>query len=398
MKAFFLLSGIFFLFPIIKAYPQYTSTSFYIIAHQDDWQYFMGINASHDLKNPQTKVVFIYITAGDACQGTGTCSSGFPYFASREEGAKNSVLVASEPERHPDSFPSASPNTIRWIDGHAISTWQSGNALMYFLRLPDGRAHGENFSRNSCSLNPADSSYINLFRRKQFQKLSDICGLTAYHGWNELAMTISAILLSEFKGCSCILHTHEFSPSINIGTHVDHRESGLLADFAGRKIPGMQIVYHLDYITAGMEENLTTVEAEAEFKLFMAYNNAKTGHGCASDFIEGDMEWFRRNYISRFILDARPYDPSSADRGFVVEISPNPAFKATTVSIVVPFDDTITCLVFDMQGKLIENLIPLQHFLPGTYKYELRNLTQGVYILKMVTQSGITTQAKIIIN
>jgi hypothetical protein len=70
-----LLSGIFFLFSIIKANPQYNSTSFYIVAHQDDWQYFMGINAAHDLKNPGTKVVFLFITAGDACKGTNACSS-----------------------------------------------------------------------------------------------------------------------------------------------------------------------------------------------------------------------------------------------------------------------------------------------------------------------------------
>ena len=39
---------------------------FYIGAHQDDWQLFMSPQAYYDLIADNTRVVFIYTTAGDA--------------------------------------------------------------------------------------------------------------------------------------------------------------------------------------------------------------------------------------------------------------------------------------------------------------------------------------------
>src|SRR5436190_22007358 len=62
--------------------------SYYLAAHQDDWQLFMGTNAKADAS--YAKVVFITLTAGDA--GDGNNGGGIiPYFQARENGAIKSV-------------------------------------------------------------------------------------------------------------------------------------------------------------------------------------------------------------------------------------------------------------------------------------------------------------------
>ncbi len=48
-----------------------TITSFYVVAHPDNWQLFMNPNAYHSVKNEDEKTVFIHATAGDAGAGMG---------------------------------------------------------------------------------------------------------------------------------------------------------------------------------------------------------------------------------------------------------------------------------------------------------------------------------------
>ena len=60
--------------------------STFIMAHQDDWQLCMADAAYDALMNAnQSKVLFIYLTAGDAG------SSDIRHYQGREEGARASV-------------------------------------------------------------------------------------------------------------------------------------------------------------------------------------------------------------------------------------------------------------------------------------------------------------------
>jgi hypothetical protein len=397
MKAFFLSLGIIFLSSSIQAYSQYTSSSFYIIAHQDDWQLFMGKDAWDDMIKPERKVVFIYLTAGDACNKTGNCAYQIPYFVSREEGAKNSVYLVTDHAASPPSGFNRNANNPITINNHILMKWQYKNVVKYFLRLPDGRLHFNESSRSSCGFDPHDSTYINLFRRGILPKLSDINGTTTYNSWSDLVTTIKRILHAEGK-FPVSIHAPEFIHSLNTHTHPDHRETGLIVDNLVNQLHGADVSYYLDYHSRTFPINLDEREIMRETGLFAAYNMGKINNGCPTDWNEYDLEWCQRNIISRFFHVSRPFDPSTASSGLVMEITPNPVSRATTVSIIVPYDDSILCSVFDIQGKLIENLIPLQRFLPGTYKYEIGNLPQGVYILKLVTQSGYTLTEKIFIN
>ena len=58
----------------------YSSLAFYVTAHQDDWELFRGQQAYKDLATSTNKVVFIYVTAGDAGRTNG-------WWEARERGA-----------------------------------------------------------------------------------------------------------------------------------------------------------------------------------------------------------------------------------------------------------------------------------------------------------------------
>ena len=68
--------------------------TFHVVAHEDDWQLFFNPNAYGDVTNSAVRVVFIYLTAGDAGNGTGPV--GNPYFAAREEGARRAVRFMAD--------------------------------------------------------------------------------------------------------------------------------------------------------------------------------------------------------------------------------------------------------------------------------------------------------------
>ena len=54
------------------------TVAFYFAAHEDDWQLFMSPNAYRDAQSPSTKVVFVYMTAGDGGRGSETPNGRSP--------------------------------------------------------------------------------------------------------------------------------------------------------------------------------------------------------------------------------------------------------------------------------------------------------------------------------
>jgi len=66
MQNILLLSQLLSFNPVLWAQ---NTVAFYFSAHEDDWQLFMNPNAYHDVQRASTKVVFVYLTAGDAGAG-----------------------------------------------------------------------------------------------------------------------------------------------------------------------------------------------------------------------------------------------------------------------------------------------------------------------------------------
>ena len=66
------------------------TVTFYVVAHADDWQLFMNPDAFKDITMPDSKVVFIVTTAGDAGKEDN-------YWKAREEGMKSSIRFCLAP-------------------------------------------------------------------------------------------------------------------------------------------------------------------------------------------------------------------------------------------------------------------------------------------------------------
>src|SRR5690349_21191295 len=76
--------------------------AFYFGAHPDDWQLFMNPNAYYDVQRPSNKVVFVYVTAGDAGVGLGNGGRAQPYYLARENGGKLSAKFMADAAKPPE--------------------------------------------------------------------------------------------------------------------------------------------------------------------------------------------------------------------------------------------------------------------------------------------------------
>jgi hypothetical protein len=201
--------------------PIYDELSFYVVAHQDDWQLFMGTFAQTDIHNfhelnqvltvvPEVrdtratgggKVVFIYLTSGaspndpsgvDPRTKSPTASEpgNVPLYQIREVGAINSVKLAATqsgftygpldpwPEdSNPEIVYTRGTNTIR----HTVRKYVYKNTVSYFLRIPQ-----DNFYMNATvdSFSPA---------------LPTADGAAAYSSWCDIVSTVAAIYSTEMQ-------------------------------------------------------------------------------------------------------------------------------------------------------------------------------------------------------
>ena len=121
--------------------PNTNRVAFYFGAHPDDWQLFMNPNAYYDVQKPSNKVVFVYVTAGDAGVGLGTGGRSQPYYLARENGAKLSVRFMADAAKAPE----IPVDSVASVAGHPVKRWLYRNTVSYFMRLPDGSPQGTGY-------------------------------------------------------------------------------------------------------------------------------------------------------------------------------------------------------------------------------------------------------------
>ena len=114
---------------------EYESVTFYVQAHQDDWQLFQGEKVWSDINSNlrKNKVVFIYTTAGD--------NNGIPTDDYWKDGYRGTVAsikaTLSDDTLLVDNFIKNNIK-IKNINGHKIAFYTYANTESYFLQLPDG--------------------------------------------------------------------------------------------------------------------------------------------------------------------------------------------------------------------------------------------------------------------
>lgn len=268
-----------------------SSTVFYVIGHQDDWQLFMNPNAYADAQHPDAKLVFIYTTAGDAGCGRGCVQNDgrTPYFLAREEGANRAV-------RFMETSPGTLGTRTRWswtfANGHFLTKRIYNDSVSYFLRLPDGFPGGTGHP---------DTGFQSLQRLylAQISSITDVVGWNTYHGWFDLVETLRQIIVAEAAGNPNVwVNIPDPNLNANVGDHSDHTHTGLAVLDAVVSLPCVNKAKFLNYVTGGMPGNLSDAQSLQEAAVWGATVSGLVDRGARSTFDGGHNAWMGRNYYS----------------------------------------------------------------------------------------------------
>ena len=234
--------------------------AFYFAAHEDDWQLFMNPSAYFDVRSSATKVVFVYVTAGDAGAGTGNRGRLRPYYLARENGAKQSVIFMADAEKDPVVPSDSAP----LFAGHFVRRWQYGNTVSFFLRLPDGDMDGTGYAHTGLQS-------LKRLREGAIDVLSAIDGSSAYRGWSDLTATLREVIVRERGQARTVwFHLPETDTTANAHDHSDHLLTGLAVLDASTDMPCINRALYLDYVSAMLGENLDTSDQQIKTATFTA--------------------------------------------------------------------------------------------------------------------------------
>ena len=265
---------------------QHLVPSFFVVAHPDDWQLFMGDVAAARIASGNP-AVFIYVTAGGADRAE-------RFWRARESGAYASVLAAenlSAPGQDQQRF---SCGEVLML-GHAIHRCTFHSSVSYHLRLPDGNTDGSGFP---------NSRYQSLakLRAARIDSMESVDGTAKYQSWADLRATLHQIVSVESKHAGHAdfeMHTHDGDASRNPGDHSDHMAVAELASEAVMNLPS-RLVQYSGYDIARRPANLTSKAAGAKALLFMSYDRqrllADETWSAYSEFPRSYSAWLFRTY------------------------------------------------------------------------------------------------------
>jgi LmbE family N-acetylglucosaminyl deacetylase len=229
-----------------------TKRSVFLVAHQDDWQVFMGDAVSGILKGG-SPATFIYLTAGDDGRDS-------VYWQTRERAALRSTAVAMG-EVVPDAQ-GIQCATIPVVK-HAVRKCSLGSTESYFLRLPDGNRNGAGFARYN-------HQSLRLLRAKRISSVTAVDGSATYQGWPDLVATIGE--LAGGTGGDVLIHTTDPSIAANPHDHFDHRMAGFLVeDLRKQRMTGAR--YYEGYALATRAPNRSNAESRVKTAIFLAYDS-----------------------------------------------------------------------------------------------------------------------------
>jgi LmbE family N-acetylglucosaminyl deacetylase len=227
-----------------------------LVAHQDDWQLFMGDVIAGRIQAGRP-IVFIYLTAGDDGRDS-------LYWTTRERGALESTRVAAARM----SADSTTTCSMAKALEHAIRKCVIGNTESYFFRLPDGRRDGQGFERYSYQS-------LRKLRERRISSTSAVDGRTTYDGWPDLVATVTSLVGEGSTDRAVTIHTSDPSVVVNPHDHFDHRMAGLLAADSRRKNK-WNVVYYAGYALASRAPNRSKNQTRQKVALFQAYDAVMT--------------------------------------------------------------------------------------------------------------------------
>ena len=228
-----------------------------IVAHQDDWQLFLGDVVARRVQTGGP-VVFIYLTAGDDGRDS-------VYWTTREKGALASTRVAvgvavTDSARDQCSI-------VKALD-HAIRKCTIANTESYFLRLPDGHRNGMGFAHHSYQS-------LRKLRLKRITSISALDGSAAYKGWADVMATVNVLIGENSADRMVTVHASDPSVVVNPHDHFDHRMAGLLV-YDLRKQNKWNVTYYTGYALSTRAPNRSEDQVRQKTSLFLAYDKVMT--------------------------------------------------------------------------------------------------------------------------
>lgn len=263
------------------------TVAFYFAAHEDDWQLFMNPNAYHDVQRPSTKVVFVYLTAGDAGVGLGNGGRSQPYYLARENGAKFSVKFMADAQ----NTPVIPVDSVASLSGHPVKRWVYGQTVSYFLRLPDGNPEGTGYRTTG-------QQSIKRLHGGAIPAMTAIDNSTTYRGWADLRNTLRTLIDQERGAAANVwVNIPDTNVEKNTGDHADHQHmaQGVLEAIAD--LPCINQALYLDYVTAKMDENMSASDREIEAGTFGALAVGLTALDHPSPWDALHRSWLSRHYF-----------------------------------------------------------------------------------------------------
>lgn len=225
----------------------------FIVAHQDDWQLFMGDVVFRQIQAGDS-ATFIYLTAGDAGRDS-------LYWRTREQAALQSTRLASGVDAGDSAAIRCS--TARVLE-HDIQKCVIANTESYFLRLPDGKRNGAGFALDKYQS-------LRRLRDKKIDAITAVDGSATYVGWEDL-MTATSKLIGLSSATDIVVHATDPSIAVNPHDHSDHRATGLLVEDL-RKGHSWSTQYYVGYALATRAANRSTDQAREKTAIFRAYDN-----------------------------------------------------------------------------------------------------------------------------
>lgn len=234
-----------------------SKVSFYFAAHEDDWQLFMNPNAFKDVIGGARKTVFIHTTAGDAGLGAGSNGREHPYYLARENGALQAIRFMVDADKSPIKD-AAGPVSF---NGHSIYRVRYGNAVSYFLRLPDGGS-GAGFAGTGFQS-------LKRFANGDIGAVFAVDGSTSYWGWKDLVDTVQHIISFE-RGTAALaqINVADLNTAVNSHDHADHLATARLALDAVKDMSCVNRAYYVDYASAKMPANLDAQDRDMKSAVF----------------------------------------------------------------------------------------------------------------------------------
>ncbi len=375
----------------------YKEAAFYLCAHQDDWQLFMGSDtyrdiASYDEKTPKAngkKVVIIYTTAGnlhdDDDSKSCSCSdphgpqgNKMPYWQVREEGSKNSVQLAACQKGGWGPCGAYPKNKKVVINGHSLTKYKYKNTVSYYLRIKTGN-FGAMRGNAHVAVTTVDSS-------------------TTYVDQADLVSTVYAIYKNELdsnvENDNATFHFPDVNDEFNPNDHGDHILTGKIANEAAKQLADdfgkcfTQFLY-VDYDSQNQPINLDNQDLANKAAMVGVYCLSLLDYNAWPEWSELFKEWSSRSY-HRTLTTCENVNIKGAGltNDLEVRIYPNPADRELSVEFNKPLTKDVDISVSDIRGITVHTGKFLYKY-ESNYKIPTASLPNGMYIITFATGDEI---------